>query len=81
MKRPLLNKDLGKTIEFIVEYKDKKEVAQPKAVSFTITPESLQNVKDVSLGLVLTYISIQKKPMISNVILQKIMCSAHLYCA
>ncbi|XP_072022181.1 vacuolar protein sorting-associated protein 26C-like [Amphiura filiformis] len=46
MKRPLLAKDLGKTVEFILEYKDQKEKAQPKAVPFTITPESLQNVKD-----------------------------------
>ena len=51
MKRPLLAKDLGKTVEFIVEYKEQKEKAKPSPVPFTITPESLQNVKDVSIGL------------------------------
>ncbi|XP_022320563.1 vacuolar protein sorting-associated protein 26C-like [Crassostrea virginica] len=48
MKRPLLAKDLQKTCEFIVEYsdKDKLEKAKPKPVQFTISPETLTNVKE-----------------------------------
>lgn len=45
MKRSLLNKDLQKVSEFIVEYAD-GEKAEEKSVDFTITPESLENVKD-----------------------------------
>eukprot|EP00057_Strongylocentrotus_purpuratus_P033244 XP_790710.3 PREDICTED: Down syndrome critical region protein 3 [Strongylocentrotus purpuratus] len=45
-KRSLLAKDLVKTIEFIIEYKDQKVKAEPKPVPFTVTPQSLQNVKD-----------------------------------
>jgi len=47
MKRPLLNKDLQKVAEFIVEYKD-GEKALPKPIDFHITPESLQNIKEKS---------------------------------
>jgi hypothetical protein len=51
MKRPMLNKDLQKIVEFIVEYRKSPNELKPlqeKAVKFLITPESLQNVKDVS---------------------------------
>lgn len=51
MKRPMLNKDLQKIVEFIVEYRKNPNELRPlqeKAVNFLITPESLQNVKDVS---------------------------------
>lgn len=46
MKRSLLNKDLQKQCEFIVEYKDVEEKAVAKRVPFTITPDTLQNVRD-----------------------------------
>lgn len=47
MKRPFLAKDLVKDCEFIVEYHpDKCEKAETHPVSFTITPDSLQNVKE-----------------------------------
>lgn len=48
MKRSLLNKDLQKVVEFILEYKEQNEKAIIKPVDFSITPESLQNVKDRS---------------------------------
>jgi hypothetical protein len=51
MKRPMLNKDLQKIVEFIVEYRKNPIELKPlqeKSVNFLITPESLQNVKDVS---------------------------------
>ncbi|XP_059138459.1 vacuolar protein sorting-associated protein 26C-like [Physella acuta] len=46
MKRSLLNKDLQKQTEFIIEYKSQEEKAKPKLVNFTITPETLTNVKE-----------------------------------
>jgi len=48
MKRPLLNKDLTKEAEFLVEFKvgDK---ASAKAVPFAINPNSITNVNSVSL--------------------------------
>lgn len=47
VKRPLLNKDITKDCEVLLEYKTgEKAVAKP--VTFTITPGSLQNVKDRS---------------------------------
>ncbi|XP_076457678.1 vacuolar protein sorting-associated protein 26C-like [Babylonia areolata] len=48
MKRSLLNKDLQKQCEFIIEYKSQaqEEKAKPKPVAFTITPETLAGVKD-----------------------------------
>ncbi|XP_013382522.1 Down syndrome critical region protein 3 homolog [Lingula anatina] len=46
MKRSLLNKDLQKQLEFIVEYKEQEEKAKAKVVQFTISPETLQNVKE-----------------------------------
>lgn len=45
MKRSLLAKDLSKECEILVEYKT-GEKAVPKPVSFTVTPGSIQNVKD-----------------------------------
>ncbi|XP_042900290.1 vacuolar protein sorting-associated protein 26C isoform X2 [Parasteatoda tepidariorum] len=45
MKRSLLNKDLQKVLEFIVEYKEQKADSKAVPVNFNITPESLQNVK------------------------------------
>lgn len=46
MKRSLLNKDLQKQCEFIIEYKTQEEKAKPKPVAFTISPETLAGVKD-----------------------------------
>ncbi|XP_061184649.1 vacuolar protein sorting-associated protein 26C-like [Saccostrea echinata] len=53
MKRPLLAKDLQKSCEFIVEYSEKnkkdgqeKAKSTPKPVQFTISPETLTNVKE-----------------------------------
>ncbi|KAL8573900.1 Vacuolar protein sorting-associated protein 26C [Nucella lapillus] len=46
MKRSLLNKDLQKQCEFIIEYKSQEEKAKPKPVTFTISPETLAGVKD-----------------------------------
>ena len=48
MKRPLLNKDLSKECEILLEYKT-GENAITKPLSFTITPGSLQNIKDVRI--------------------------------
>ncbi|CAH1797418.1 unnamed protein product [Owenia fusiformis] len=51
MKRSLLNKDLSKQTEFIVEYKEQKSASSADAVKpvpFTVTPETLQNVKENS---------------------------------
>ncbi|XP_005100134.1 vacuolar protein sorting-associated protein 26C [Aplysia californica] len=46
MKRSLLNKDLQKQTEFIIEYKTQEERAKDKPVNFTITPDTLTNVKE-----------------------------------
>merc|ERR1711962_1496240 len=46
MKRSLLNKDLQKQTEFIIEYKAQEEKAKAKAVNFTITPDTLTNIKE-----------------------------------
>lgn len=46
IKRSLLSKDLQKQCEFIVEYKDQEEHSKPKPVQFTITPDTLTNVKE-----------------------------------
>lgn len=46
----MLNKDLSKCVEFMIETerKDTEPVtSETRPTSFTITPESLQNVKDV----------------------------------
>ncbi|WAR04255.1 VP26C-like protein [Mya arenaria] len=49
MKRSLLNKDLNKQLEFIVEYKETEDRAKPKPINFTITPETLTNLKEIVL--------------------------------
>ncbi|XP_030058079.1 vacuolar protein sorting-associated protein 26C [Microcaecilia unicolor] len=46
MRRPLLAKDLTKTCEFIVHSLPQKEKLTPSPVDFTVTPETLQNVKE-----------------------------------
>jgi len=46
MKRSLLNKDLQKQTEFIIEYKTQEDKAKVKPVNFTITPDTLTNVKE-----------------------------------
>ncbi|XP_009422768.1 vacuolar protein sorting-associated protein 26C isoform X2 [Pan paniscus] len=46
MKRSLLAKDLTKTCEFIVHSAPQKGKFTPSPVDFTITPETLQNVKE-----------------------------------
>ena len=45
MKRSLLNKDLQKTSEFIVESFSGEKIEE-KAVDFVVSPQSLENVKD-----------------------------------
>nr|XP_009665931.1 PREDICTED: Down syndrome critical region protein 3 [Struthio camelus australis] len=46
MRRSLLAKDLTKTCEFIVHSLSQKGKLMPSPVDFTITPETLQNVKE-----------------------------------
>uniref|UniRef100_W5KNE3 Vacuolar protein sorting-associated protein 26C n=1 Tax=Astyanax mexicanus TaxID=7994 RepID=W5KNE3_ASTMX len=46
MRRPLLAKDLSKTCEFIHVLQPQKSKVQPSPVDFTISPETLQNVKE-----------------------------------
>ncbi|MEE6467837.1 hypothetical protein FKM82_008084 [Ascaphus truei] len=46
MKRSLLAKDLTKTCEFIIHSLPQKTKQTPSPVDFTITPETLQNVKE-----------------------------------
>ncbi|KAI2660151.1 Down syndrome critical region 3 [Labeo rohita] len=48
MRRPLLAKDLSKTCEFMVHCQPQKSKLQPNPVDFTITPETLQNVRERS---------------------------------
>ncbi|KAL7847545.1 hypothetical protein AOLI_G00222630 [Acnodon oligacanthus] len=48
MRRPLLAKDLSKTCEFMLHCQPQKSKVQPTPVDFTITPETLQNVKERS---------------------------------
>jgi len=48
MQRPLLAKNLQKSLEFIIEVKS-GTVPKPTAINFTITPESLENVKKSSM--------------------------------
>lgn len=45
MKRSLLNKDLQKVMEFILEYKNQQVNSNPVPVNFSITPDSLTNVR------------------------------------
>ncbi|XP_040142961.2 vacuolar protein sorting-associated protein 26C isoform X3 [Ictidomys tridecemlineatus] len=49
MRRSLLAKDLTKTCEFIVHSAPQKGTLTPSPVDFTITPETLQNVKERAL--------------------------------
>uniref|UniRef100_A0A8B9JCU5 VPS26 endosomal protein sorting factor C n=1 Tax=Astyanax mexicanus TaxID=7994 RepID=A0A8B9JCU5_ASTMX len=46
MRRPLLAKDLSKTCEFMLHCQPQKSKVQPSPVDFTISPETLQNVKE-----------------------------------
>ncbi|KAK3521790.1 hypothetical protein QTP70_018289, partial [Hemibagrus guttatus] len=48
MKRPLLAKDQSKTCEFMVHCQPQKSKVQLTPVDFTITPETLQNVREKS---------------------------------
>lgn len=62
LKRPMLNKDIQKVVEFMIENKPvEQHIVQPnngligsdpasggKPIKFILNPESLQNVKDVS---------------------------------
>ena len=54
LKRPLLNKDLTKDGEFLVEYKQ-GDKAQIKQVPFTINPNSISNTSSVSFSLKIDY--------------------------
>ncbi|XP_060006906.1 vacuolar protein sorting-associated protein 26C isoform X2 [Lagenorhynchus albirostris] len=49
MRRSLLAKDLTKTCEFIVHSAPQKRKLTPSPVAFTVTPETLQNVKERAL--------------------------------
>ncbi|XP_039084733.1 vacuolar protein sorting-associated protein 26C isoform X2 [Hyaena hyaena] len=49
MRRSLLAKDLTKTCEFIVHSAPQKGKLTPSPVDFTITPETLQNVRERAL--------------------------------
>ncbi|XP_008273098.2 vacuolar protein sorting-associated protein 26C isoform X1 [Oryctolagus cuniculus] len=49
MRRSLLAKDLTKTCEFIVHSAPQQGKVTPSPVDFTITPETLQNVKERAL--------------------------------
>ena len=46
MKRSFLSKDLQKEVEFIVEYSERTKTDEPNPIDFSITPQSLTNVKD-----------------------------------
>ncbi|KAI7792958.1 vacuolar protein sorting-associated protein 26C isoform X1 [Triplophysa rosa] len=46
MRRSLLAKDLSKTCEFMVHSQPQKSKVQPNPVDFTITPDTLQNVRE-----------------------------------
>ena len=46
MKPSFLSKDLQKEVEFIVEYSKQTKTDKPNPVAFSITPQSLANVKD-----------------------------------
>lgn len=49
VKKSMLNKDLVKVLEFMVEKSDPSiEPVIPKPLSFVITPETLENLKSVS---------------------------------
>lgn len=46
LKRAFLSKDLQKETEFVVEYRDQEQKGEENPVQFTITPQSIENVKD-----------------------------------
>ncbi|CAL9685091.1 unnamed protein product [Knipowitschia caucasica] len=46
VKRPLLSKDLSRTCEFIVHCQPQKAKVSPSPVSFSITPDTLQNNRE-----------------------------------
>ncbi|XP_027886753.1 vacuolar protein sorting-associated protein 26C isoform X2 [Xiphophorus couchianus] len=46
LKRPLLAKDLSRSCEFIVHSQPQKSKIVPTPVKFSITPETLQNVRE-----------------------------------
>ena len=46
MKRSFPSKGLQKEVEFIVEYSERTKTDEPNPVDFSITPQSLANVKD-----------------------------------
>ncbi|XP_014824291.1 PREDICTED: Down syndrome critical region protein 3 [Poecilia mexicana] len=48
LKRPLLAKDLSRSCEFIVHSQPQKSKIVPTPVKFSITPETLQNVRERS---------------------------------
>lgn len=50
VKKSMLNKDLVKVLEFMIEKKSDSIEPIPKPLSFVITPETLQNMKSVSFN-------------------------------
>lgn len=46
LKRAFLSKDLQKETEFVVEYREQEQKGEENPVQFTITPQSIENVKD-----------------------------------
>lgn len=48
VKKSMLNKDLVKVLEFMIEKSDPMTETIPQPLSFIITPETLQNLKSVS---------------------------------
>uniref|UniRef100_H3CQC5 Vacuolar protein sorting-associated protein 26C n=1 Tax=Tetraodon nigroviridis TaxID=99883 RepID=H3CQC5_TETNG len=48
LKRPLLAKDLSKNCEFIVHCQPQKAKVNPTPVNFSITPDTMQNVRERS---------------------------------
>ncbi|XP_017488869.1 PREDICTED: Down syndrome critical region protein 3 homolog [Rhagoletis zephyria] len=46
LKRPLLNKDIQKVVEFMVEIPPPPKAIKIPPIKFVLTPDSLQNVKD-----------------------------------
>ncbi|KAG7516005.1 hypothetical protein JOB18_020168 [Solea senegalensis] len=48
MKRPLLAKDLSRNCEFIVHCQPQKSKIAPTPVNFTVTPDTLENIRERS---------------------------------
>uniref|UniRef100_A0A3P8WTU1 VPS26 endosomal protein sorting factor C n=1 Tax=Cynoglossus semilaevis TaxID=244447 RepID=A0A3P8WTU1_CYNSE len=46
MRRPLLAKDLSRNCEFIIHCQPQKTKVAPTPVNFTITPDTLENIKE-----------------------------------